>query len=487
MPLLSRCICISFFKNLFQKTKFFETASNNRFLDCRDLSSKMSMLPSIDQMSVVQYDIAVSVFPMMCVVENTLKFNQNENLNEDLSPGLLNEDSSPGLLNAKFVYPLHDEAKMNKFVAHIIPTDPSLSDDDRTDQTRSIQATIEEIHTARHIFNQAKVAKRAAVLTELDEAAKDSFICQLGSIPSQHEVICEFSYFMVLSPVTLEGRLQNENTKTVRLHIPMSQRIRHVTPGGTVPALNEAAIGRKFLRSMTIESQPGDTISGRTVDEVQRIVHKDEANEAKWRLDERQLNSKVEDIELYIHLKSQPIAHGELSSAFEYYPQKGEAIFGVHITPIGDKSGYIDSDPGPKEYQMLVDRSGSMHGKDIERAKEALKMLLNQLPPDDTTFNIISFGSNFSKLWATAQPYNDDNLAYALDHVDGMNADYGGTEVLPPLQAAIEGETRGIRDVILITDGADWNTAAVLKYVALHKATNRVWGVGIGDGCSTGK
>ena len=82
---------------------------------------------------------------------------------------------------------------------------------------------------------------------------------------------------------------------------------------------------------------------------------------------------------------------------------------------------------------MIVDRSGSMSGREMERAKEALEMLINQLPPDDTKFNIISFGSRWSRLWDTAQPYTDDNVATALNHVKAMQANYGGTELYGPL------------------------------------------------------
>ena len=46
------------------------------------------------------------------------------------------------------------------------------------------------------------------------------------------------------------------------------------------------------------------------------------------------------------------------------------------------------------EFIFVIDRSGSMGGVRIEKAKEALSLFIKSLP-EGCYFNVYSFGSNF--------------------------------------------------------------------------------------------
>ncbi len=46
------------------------------------------------------------------------------------------------------------------------------------------------------------------------------------------------------------------------------------------------------------------------------------------------------------------------------------------------------------EFIFVLDRSGSMSGRRIERVKESLIIFLKSLPPD-SFYNVISFGSTY--------------------------------------------------------------------------------------------
>lgn len=64
-----------------------------------------------------------------------------------------------------------------------------------------------------------------------------------------------------------------------------------------------------------------------------------------------------------------------------------------------------------QEYIFLVDRSGSMRGQRIEKARSALVMLLRALPRKGTMFNIFSFGTTCTSLWGESMEYTSGTLA----------------------------------------------------------------------------
>lgn len=66
-------------------------------------------------------------------------------------------------------------------------------------------------------------------------------------------------------------------------------------------------------------------------------------------------------------------------------------------------------DAAKGEYIFLLDRSGSMGGSRINKAKEALILFLKSLP-DDCYFNVISFGSNYEYLFDKSKKYDDKTL-----------------------------------------------------------------------------
>jgi len=140
------------------------------------------------------------------------------------------------------------------------------------------------------------------------------------------------------------------------------------------------------------------------------------------------------------------------------------------------------------EAAFVVDRSGSMHGFGMARAKEAMALFLHSLP-SGSLFNIWSFGSHHSSLFPQSQLYNDQTLAEAKAHVDQMEANFGGTEILEPLRDIFsqkQTSTTHYRQVFLLTDGGVSNSAQVIDLVAQEAGPKktRIFTLGIGPSAS---
>jgi hypothetical protein len=137
------------------------------------------------------------------------------------------------------------------------------------------------------------------------------------------------------------------------------------------------------------------------------------------------------------------------------------------------------------EMIFLVDRSGSM-GSKIGQVRNAMQLFLRSIPMG-TRFNIVGFGSDFVKLFDEAQPFDDKVMAKAVEHVSGMGANLGGTELYRPLSFVMSQpvDPKYPRQIFVLTDGAVSNAGIVLDYVRdnIGLAT-RIFTLGIGSGAS---
>ena len=68
---------------------------------------------------------------------------------------------------------------------------------------------------------------------------------------------------------------------------------------------------------------------------------------------------------------------------------------------IANEETQFELDTIKGDYVFFLDRSGSMNGNRINKAKEALILFLKSLPPD-SYFNVISFGSSSEKMFGSS-------------------------------------------------------------------------------------
>ena len=98
-----------------------------------------------------------------------------------------------------------------------------------------------------------------------------------------------------------------------------------------------------------------------------------------------------------------------------------------------------------------------MDGK-IPTLVSALKVFLKSLPINGVKFNICSFGSNHTFLFKKSKTYDQSSLDEALRHVNTFSANYGGTEMFPPVKETCKNRYKDMPlEVMILTDGQIWN------------------------------
>ncbi len=137
------------------------------------------------------------------------------------------------------------------------------------------------------------------------------------------------------------------------------------------------------------------------------------------------------------------------------------------------------------ELLFLLDCSGSMQGDSIAQAKKALQLCIRALEDGDT-FNVTCFGSSFTSLWERPRRFDAESLAEASRYVDAIDATLGGTELLAPMTALLEGarDPERQRDVLLLTDGQVSNEEELIALCGAHAGATRVFSFAIGAGAS---
>jgi Ca-activated chloride channel homolog len=168
----------------------------------------------------------------------------------------------------------------------------------------------------------------------------------------------------------------------------------------------------------------------------------------------------------------------------------------VSYRPKTDDEGYLlllaspeikaaDSERPKKTVLFVLDRSGSMSGKKIEQAKNALKFVLNNLREGDT-FNIIAYDSEVEAWRPELQKYDDETRKAALGFVEGIYAG-GSTNIHGALTKALDQLKDKSRPnyVLFLTDGLptvgetnEQKIAAAAKQQNQVRARVFVFGVG---------
>ncbi|HZN09601.1 MAG TPA: VIT and VWA domain-containing protein [Pyrinomonadaceae bacterium] len=173
------------------------------------------------------------------------------------------------------------------------------------------------------------------------------------------------------------------------------------------------------------------------------------------------------------------------------YDVAGRSIQDALLTHRSDKGSFFTlilqppdrvatDDVTPKELVFVLDTSGSMSGFPIEKAKETMRLALDNLYPSDT-FNLITFSGDTRILFPEPVPATTGNLRRAQEFLAASSGG-GGTEMMGAIKAALEptDSQSHVRIVCFMTDGYVGNDMQIINEVQKYKNA-RVFAFGIGS------
>jgi Ca-activated chloride channel homolog len=146
------------------------------------------------------------------------------------------------------------------------------------------------------------------------------------------------------------------------------------------------------------------------------------------------------------------LADGKLSaSVLSYRPSEAED--GYFLVLASPEVKVTTTKPLPKTVIFVIDRSGSMAGKKIEQARNALKGVLNNLRDDDL-FNILVYDDRVESFKPELQRYGSSVRDEAVRFVDNLR-EGGSTNIDSALKTALAmiQDTSRPNYILFLTDG----------------------------------
>ncbi|KAJ3335166.1 von Willebrand factor A domain-containing protein 5A [Gonapodya sp. JEL0774] len=376
-----------------------------------------------------------------------------------LSQTYLNEANKP--VEAIYKFPIYESAAVYSFEAVV---DGSV-----------IRGVCKEREQAAKEYNAAIAAGDRAFL--LEEQKADIFQISVGNIPPGKPVAIRISY--------IHECKTDETNDELRFTIPTTIAPKtygtFTPPSGTnlLPGGTTYSGSADYTLSVVIDAR----MAAGPVLELSSPTHQikvslDAANPKHARAT-LALDTVYLDKDFVLVLKSTGL-------------DKPRAVL-EEDTRTGTKSCMVTFVPkftlksAPTEIIFVLDRSGSMEGENISFARTALLLFLKSLP-QSCKFNIIGFGSGYELLFPNSVDYNEESLTKAVQHVEKVDADLGGTEILPPLQAAVREPLNNgwQRSIIALTDGEVYQPDSVFAFAAQISSSQptRFFTLGVGSSVS---
>lgn len=361
-----------------------------------------------------------------------------------------------------------------------LPEDSAVDDMIMTIGDRRIVGIIKARDEARRIYETAKRAGYVAGL--LDQERPNIFTQSVANIEPGVQVVIEISYVQTLpydegvfefvfpmvvgprympgSPTGKKGTGWSADTSQV----PDASRISPpVAPPGT-------RAGHDI--SLTVHLDAGMELL-----DLRSVLHEVTTNRQGGGRATITLANRTEIPNKDFILRYRT-ATDSIGDAFLVHTDQRGSYFTLVLQP---PRRVLPEEAMPKEMIFVIDRSGSMSGFPIEKAKETMRLCIQQMNPNDT-FNLLSFSGGTGRCFNRPVPNTPQNREKALRYLQGLHGS-GGTEMMKAIRAALGGpdDPERVRIVCFMTDGYIGNDFAIIDAVKKNAGTARVFSFGIGN------
>ena len=332
---------------------------------------------------------------------------------------------------------------------------------------RRIRAQVREKEEARAAYDDAIASGRSAAFAE--EKSGDVFSISLGNLPPQKEAEIQLQLVGEL-PIDAEGG--------VRFSLPTALKPRYTPAGSSDPLAPVPSGDSDQVEQASVAGAHSFQIKVLDAEDVAEVTSPThaiavvkEGEGLRVALSERKPTSK--DLVILIKHKAPHALKAVVESGGS--TGKEENAFMSSPAVMVNFFPEFPAEEAACEFIFLVDRSGSMSGGFIRSARETLTLFLKSIP-EGSYINIIGFGSRYQKLFDQSVPYSQETLDKATSHAQTMNADLGGTELLPPLKYIFGLKTLSgfPRQIFVLTDGSVSNTSACIQAVKKNAHSARL-------------
>ncbi|MHC4328521.1 MAG: VIT domain-containing protein [Planctomycetota bacterium] len=367
-------------------------------------------------------------------------------------------------IEAVYVFPLPQNAAINEFIMTI--------------GKRRIRGIIRERKEAERIYQEAR--RQGHVASLLTQERPNIFTQKVANIEPSKQIDVNIKYFNTLAYV--DGWYE--------FVFPMVVGPRFNPPGFT-EGVGAVARGKAGISGQKTEVQylkPGersghdislavDIDAGVRIEKVacsSHVISNSSATSEKRTIKLSSLDS-IPNKDFVLRYK---VAGKTVKSALVTHRDKRGGFFTLMLYPPENLS-YLKR--APMEMIFVLDCSGSMSGKPIAKAKQAITRALRKLQPNDT-FQVIRFSNNASKLGPNPVPATPANIRKGLRYVESLRGS-GGTMMIEGIKAALDfaHDPRRFRMVSFMTDGYIGNEAEILAEVHRRLGESRIFSFGVGS------